>query len=97
MNCATNLEASALFFPHRPALFEDGREITYAQLNDQANRVATALIGLGVTPGDHVGLCAPNSADWIAFYFGVLKAGAVAITLSGLVTGDELTVLVEHA
>jgi long-chain acyl-CoA synthetase len=97
MNCATNLEASALFFPHRPALFEDGCEITYAQLNHQANRVATALIGLGVTPGDHVGLCAPNSTDWIAFYFGVLKAGAVAITLSGLLTGDELTVLVEHA
>ena len=45
---------------------------------------------MGVKPGEHVGLCAPNSVDWIVFYFGVLKAGAVAVTLSGLLTGDEL-------
>ena len=82
MNLATNLEKSAFFFPDRPAISEGGSSITYAQLNDQANRVATGLINMGIKPGDHVGLCAPNSADWLAFYFGVLKAGAVAVTLS---------------
>jgi long-chain acyl-CoA synthetase len=55
------------------------------------------LIRLGVKPGEHVGLCSLNSADWIAFYFGVLKAGAVAVTLSGVLTGDELALLVNHA
>ena len=38
-----------------------------------------------------------NSADWIAFYFGVLKTGAVAVTLSGVLTGDELVNLVNHS
>ena len=38
-----------------------------------------------------------NSVDWIAFYFGVLKAGAVAVTLSGMLTGDELVNLVSHS
>lgn len=97
MNLAQNLEASAFLFPNRPALRERGIEITYAQLNDQANRVATGLIKMGVEPGDHVGLCALNSADWIGFYFGVLKTGAVAVTLSGVLTGDELTNLVNHS
>jgi long-chain acyl-CoA synthetase len=97
MNLAQNLEASAFFFADRPAIREAGSEKTYAQLNDQANRIATGLIKLGLTPGEFVGLCAPNSGDWIAFYFGVLKAGAVAMTLSGVLTGDELRNLVSHS
>jgi len=82
MNIAKNLEVSALYFPNRPAISEDLSETSYAQLNKRANRVATALIRKGIKPGDHVGLCAPNSGDWLAFYFGVLKAGAVAVTLA---------------
>ena len=97
MNLARNLEASAFFFPNRPAVREAGLELTYAQLNDRANRIATGLIAMGVKPGEHVALCSLNSADWIAFYFGVIKAGAVAVTLSGLLTGDELALLVNHA
>ena len=69
----------------------------YAQLNDSVNRVATALIKMGIKPGDHIGLCAPNSTEWIIFYFGVLKAGAIAVTLSAMLTGDELANLVHHA
>jgi long-chain acyl-CoA synthetase len=81
----------------RPAIRQAGSEWTYAQLNDQANRIATGLIKMGVKPGQHIGLCAPNSANWIIFYFGVLKAGAVAVTLSGVPTGDELVRLVNHS
>ncbi len=97
MNCAQNLEVSAFFFPNRPAIREAGAETTYAQLDDQANRIATGLIKLGLKPGDLVGLCTPNSGDWIAFYFGVLKTGAVAVTLSGVLTGNELRNLVSHS
>jgi long-chain acyl-CoA synthetase len=97
MNLSTNLETVAFFFPTRPALREAGTELTYAQLNVRANRIATGLISMGLKPGELVGLCAPNSSDWIAFYFGVLKAGAVAVTLAGSLTGDELTNLVTHA
>ena len=97
MNLATNLERSALFFPDRPAVSEAGIEMSYGQLNDRSNRIATGLIKMGVRAGDRIGLCAPNSADWIAFYFGVLKAGAVAITLSSLLKQDELTLLLNHS
>ena len=96
MNIAKNLERSAFYFPDRPALGEDLSETSYAQLNDRANRVATALIRMGIKPGDHIGLCAPNSGDWIAFYFGVLKAGAVAVTLSSMLKHDELSLLINH-
>lgn len=97
MNLARNLERSAFYFPNRPSLCEDSIEISYTRLNERANRVATALIQLGVQPGDHVGLCAPNSGNWLAFYFGVLKAGAVAVTMSSLLQSDELALLVNHS
>jgi long-chain acyl-CoA synthetase len=97
MNLANNLEASAFFFPNNPAVRQAGCETTYAQLNERASRIATGLIRIGVGPGEHVGLCAMNSADWIAFYFGVIKAGAVAVTLSGSLTANELAILVNHS
>ncbi|MCX7965672.1 MAG: AMP-binding protein [Syntrophorhabdaceae bacterium] len=97
MNLARNLEASAYFFPQRPAISEGDKKTNYDQLNKMANRIATGLIKQGVNPGDLVAMCYPNSTEWIAFYFGVLKAGAVAITLSSLLTGDELTNLITHA
>lgn len=97
MNLARNLENSAFFFPNRPAISEAGVEITYAQLNDQANRIATGLVKMGLKPGELVALCAPNSGEWIAIYFGIIKTGATAVTLASGLTGDELTNLVKHA
>ncbi|OPY68279.1 MAG: Long-chain-fatty-acid--CoA ligase [Syntrophorhabdaceae bacterium PtaU1.Bin034] len=97
MNVAKNLELSAFFFPSRPVVRQDGFELTYGQVNDQANRIATGLIGMGLKPGELVAICAPNSADWIIFYFGILKAGGVAVTLSAALTGEELKNLVRHA
>lgn len=96
MNLARNLEQSAHFFPTRPAVREQGRILTYAELNEEANRIATGLLAEGISPGDLVGLCAPNSSDWIASYFGIIKTGAIAVTLSSLLTGDELANLITH-
>jgi long-chain acyl-CoA synthetase len=97
MNHAANLENSAFLFPNRPAIREGEFELTYAQLNERANRVATGLIRMGLKPGEFVALSAPNSSDWITVYFGVIKAGGVAVTLSGALTGEELANLLRHA
>jgi len=97
MNIAKHLERSAFFFPDRPAVVEESREVSYRELNHRTDRIALALLDQGVQPGDFIGLCAPNSADWLAVYFGVLKAGAVAVTLSSLLKEEELSLLVRHA
>jgi long-chain acyl-CoA synthetase len=97
MNLAKNLENSARFFPNKPAIREGSIELTYAQLNEKANRVATGLIKLNVKPGEVIGICTPNSADWIIFYFGILKTGAAAITLANTLTTGELANLLTHA
>jgi len=97
MNLAKNLEMSAFYFPEHPAINENHKETSYALLNERANRVATALLNTGIASGDHVALCAPNSGDWLAFYFGVIKIGAVAVTLSSQLKADELTLLINHS
>ena len=97
MNIAQNLEKSALYFPDRPAVIEAEQEVSYRRFNEESNRVATALIGLGVNPGQHVALCAPNSYEWLAFYFGTLKAGAVAVTISNALNRAELAPLLADA
>jgi long-chain acyl-CoA synthetase len=97
MNVAWNLERSAFFFPEHPALSDGEREFNYQTFNALANQVATSLIQLGIKPGDFIGLCAPNSADWIIFYFGVIKTGAVAVTYSYLLQENEFHLLVHHS
>lgn len=76
MNISVILENSALVFPGRPAVSENGRGISYSQLNDLSSHIASGLVRLGLAPGDAVAICAPNSTEWIAFYFGAIKIGS---------------------
>ena len=89
MNVANCLESAAIHFPDRVAVIDRGRKWTYAELNRESSRVASALATSGILPGDTVALCASNSFEWLTFYFGALKAGAVAATYSYLLSGDE--------
>ncbi len=97
MNISNLLSRSAHFFPERPAVCENGLETSYSSLNSKANRVATGLIKMGIRPGDLVGICAPNSLDWLAFYYGAIKAGAVAVTFSYGLQAGEFELLLTHA
>jgi long-chain acyl-CoA synthetase len=97
MNLAKNLESSAFYFPDRPAVVEGDRVTSFIEFNQESNCVATALIRLGIKPGDHVALYAPSSYRWLVCYFGILKAGAVAVTLPSMLTRGELRQLLDDA
>ncbi|MGD9975328.1 MAG: class I adenylate-forming enzyme family protein [Desulfatirhabdiaceae bacterium] len=97
MNISVILQNSALMFPGRPAICENGLEISYSELNVLANRVASGLLRLGICPGDVIAICAPNSTEWIAVYFGAIRAGAVVATLPLLLQGPELKQLIREA
>ena len=90
MNLARILEDSARFYPDHTAIIENQRIYTYSEFNTYASGIASALSDYGVKPGDYIGICAPNSYSWLAFYFGTLKCGAVAVTFSHLSTKNEI-------
>lgn len=97
MNIANNLEHAARFFPDHTAVIEGDQQWSYAELNRRSGLIAAGLSKLGMGPGDHVALCAPNSAQWMAIYFGVLKCGAVAVTLSAQHSREEFEMLIGHS
>lgn len=72
------LEASARRAPAHTALICGSRRLTYRELDRAANRLANALIELGVRRGDRVIIQLDNSVEAVVAFFGTLKAGAVA-------------------
>jgi long-chain acyl-CoA synthetase len=97
MNVGRNLENAAFYFPHKTAVIEKNREISFLEFNRFSNRIGAALQRVGVQPGDHVALYTPNTYEWLAFYFGTLKSGAVVVTLSSLLKRDELRRIMDNA
>jgi long-chain acyl-CoA synthetase len=74
----------------RPLLDFYGRRYSYAECLDGARRFACGLIGLGIAPGDRVGLYLPNVPHYVAAYYGAMMAGAIAVNFSPLYTVEEL-------
>ena len=66
----------AKFTPDRIALSFYGRDISYAELNNMADRMAWGLKGLGVKKGDRVAIHMENCPQFVIAYFGVQRAGA---------------------
>ncbi len=77
-------------FGHEPALVDPGvRRFDFADLHDEVQRVARALVTAGIEPGDRVALWAPNSAKWVLAALGVWTAGAVLVPVNMRFTGPE--------
>jgi fatty-acyl-CoA synthase len=76
--------------PDRPAIHFYGRDITWAELDAQSDRVGALLLDLGVGPGDRVAVFMPNCPQFHYVFYGLLKIGAVHVPISPLSTGDEL-------
>ncbi|HEY0068399.1 MAG TPA: long-chain fatty acid--CoA ligase [Chloroflexia bacterium] len=83
-------ERTARDYPNNIAVTFFSRRLTYAQLDEQANRFAAGLQSLGVQPGDRVAILLPNCPQFMIALFGALKAGAVAIPLNPMYVSREL-------
>ncbi len=73
------------------------REITWSVFDEKANRVANLLRGRGVGKGQKVAILLMNGLEWLPIYFGILKAGAVAVPLNFRYTAQEIEYCVNLA
>ncbi|MBQ3762666.1 MAG: acyl--CoA ligase [Clostridia bacterium] len=71
------------------------RENTWRVFNEKANRCANLLIRRGIKKGDKVAILMMNGIEWLPIYFGILKAGAIAVPLNFRYTADEIKYCLE--
>ncbi len=84
------LRASAREFPDHLAIAFLGKRLTYREVADQVDRMATALHDLGVRKGDRVAIMLPNCPQTQIAYYAVLTVGAVAVLTNPLYVEREL-------
>lgn len=66
------------------------REMTWRQFDEGANRFANLLLSRGIGKGDKVALLLMNCLEWLPIYFGILRAGAVAVPMNYRYTVEEI-------
>jgi 2-aminobenzoate-CoA ligase len=100
MNCAAELLDAqvAAGFADGPCLRSERGDWSYRELQENANRVARVLVrDLGMVPGERVLLAAPNNPMMVASWFGVVKAGGVAVAAMPLLRAKELRTIADKA
>ena len=82
----------------RPCVHAPGLSWSYADLLEQANRIANVLTNqLGLVPGNRVLLFGPNNPMMVASWFGVVKAGGIAVAAMPLLRAKEISAIVDIA
>lgn len=76
------LAMSASRFPGKTAVICGDRRVTYGELDETSNRLAQALVAVGVRPGDRVAVLLDNSIETAICIFGALKAGGAFVVVN---------------
>jgi len=77
-------------YPETIALVDGSYRYSYAALNDESNKLANAILNLGVKKGDRVAICAKNCKEFVFTYLALAKIGAVMIPLNHKCVATEL-------
>ncbi|MFZ5857846.1 MAG: long-chain-fatty-acid--CoA ligase [Chloroflexota bacterium] len=84
------LDQSAQKYPDRACTIFKGAVVSYKEMNAISDRIAGALVAMGVKKGDRVGIFMPNTPQFVMAYFGILKAGGVVVATNPLYTPPEI-------
>jgi len=97
VNVAGVLRQLAIRHPARIALRAGNRQVSYRELDAASGRVAELLREGGLQPGERVLLLLPNVPEFAAAYYGVLRAGGVAVPLDPFLTRTEISAILQDA
>ncbi|MGZ8818502.1 MAG: AMP-binding protein, partial [Mycobacterium sp.] len=97
LNIADLAEHAIDAVPDRVALISGGEQLTYAQLEDKANRLAHYLRDQGVKKDDKVGLYCRNRIEIVIAMLGIVKAGAILVNVNFRYVEGELRYLFDNS
>jgi len=96
LNVGEIVAAHARLQPGKIGARDSRRTLTFAQWNERSNRLANALLGLGLVKGDRVALLAYNRVEWLELYVALAKAGLVAVPVNFRLTTPEIEYIVAN-
>ncbi|WP_228548396.1 AMP-binding protein [Sporosarcina obsidiansis] len=97
MDICMHIYRGARYWPDRLAVVCGPRSLTFAQLNERSNRLANALLGLGLRKGDRVAVQARNCTQLVELETALLKAGLVKAALNARFTAAEVSDVISNA
>jgi fatty-acyl-CoA synthase len=92
----SHLNRAADIFPQRQALVDRSRSFTYAQMHERVTRLASALAGRGIRPGDVVATLLPNITAQVEAHFGVPACGAVLNAINTRLETETVNYILSH-
>ena len=84
------LEETVKKHQKKTALFFEGKEISFEQLNENVNRLANGLRKLGIRKGDRVAMMLPNIPEFVYSFYALQKLGAIAVPFNTMYKGREI-------
>jgi acyl-CoA synthetase (AMP-forming)/AMP-acid ligase II len=90
VNLGKIISRSAKYWPERMAVIDVNTRVTFAQLEQRTNQLASALLGLGITLGEHVAILAENRVELVEAEVAFYKAGLVKVPVNARLSLDEV-------
>ena len=91
------LRRTAAESPDLPATAFLGAELTFGEIKDRADRLATALARHGIVKGDRVGIMLPNCPQYVFAVFAVLRLGATVVNINPAYTAPEVSFILRDS
>ncbi len=97
MNIGALLPAHARYRPNHTAVVVENRRLGFREFNARVNRLANALLSLGIKKGDKVATILPNCLELLDTYWAAAKIAVVVVPLSPLLRGKALASLIQDS
>ncbi len=94
---SARITAAATLNPKKPAIICDDETINWADFDARVNRIANALIAMGVMPGDNVAMLSRNSPEMAEMFIGTIRAGACFVPLSTMADATALKRMIDDS
>lgn len=97
MNTTEFLSIATAICPDRAAVIFEGRKYSFVEINERVNRLANALLNLGVQKGDRIAILQVNCPQYLETYYATAKMGAIFAPLNFRAKQEELSYMLANA
>jgi long-chain acyl-CoA synthetase len=91
------LQLAAGNFSEKPAIAFMGAQLTFSEVKNQVDRLATSLSQLGIVKGDRIGIMLPNCPQYLIAFFAIVRLGAIVTNINPIYTAREVELVAKDS